>query len=108
MDIILSLSSLWAILNEGPFGAIWTIVTLTIPQLVLYSFGYSSINEPNIPENVIDIYNNVYNFFSVVKFGDEPNITSLADISLFSVMFGFGLVFILIYSLVKWIVGLVK
>lgn len=104
MEFIISLSEMWQELYEGAIGKFLYYSTLTPPRLVLLLYGYEEVpsgdNLTALDKVVKEAYEMLVNLFSKIPiFGD----LTLADISLFSLMFGLGVLAIIVFSILKWV-----
>jgi hypothetical protein len=95
---------MWKELYEGAIGKFLYYSTLTPPRLVLLLYGYEEVpsgdNLTALDKVVKEAYEVLVNLFSKIPiFGD----LTLADISLFSLMFGLGVLAIIVFSILKWV-----
>lgn len=104
MEFIISLSKMWQELYEGTIGKFLYYSTLTPPRLILLLYGYEEVpsgdNLTALDKVVKEAYEMLVNIFSKIPvLGD----LTLADISLFSLMFGLGVLAIIVFSILKWV-----
>lgn len=91
MEFFLSLSNNWKIIYKGVLKIIFELFTYTPLQLVRVVFGENEVSDV--------IYALVEEILSIVPIGE----TTLANMSFFSMMFGVGIGFLIVYSFAKWL-----
>lgn len=91
-DAILSFIQL--LLNG--FGSIWNLLSWTVGDVIDTLFGWI----PLIGDDIADIINSLYSKIVI-------NNVSLENISLFVIMFGYGLIFYLVYQFAVWFLNLI-
>ena len=104
MEFIITLSEMWQELYNGTIGKFLYYSTLTPPRLVLLLYGYENVpsgdNLTALDKVVKEAYETLFNLFSKIPiFGG----LTLANISLFSLMFGLGVLAIIVFSILKWV-----
>lgn len=104
MKFILSLSNWWLQLYNGTIGKIAYYMGLTPPRLVLLLYGYEDVPSGTdlsaLDKIVKEAYEILVDLFSKIPLGGE---LTLANISLFSLMFGLGVLAIIVFTILKWV-----
>ena len=103
MSTFLELSELWGIIYDGLIGALVTLVSTPIPDWILELFGASSVDDLNDVGKVV--YNIIYDVLDAIPLVGTDE--TFASLSLMSIMLGVGLVFVIVFSFAKWLVGII-
>lgn len=103
MQFLIDMKDWWMLLYNGGLRQFAEFMDNTIPGLVFDLFNLSFDAQGNVVGNGKGVYKIVVDVLSYIKISNE---LTLANIDLFSLMFGVGILFILVISLVKWLPSL--
>lgn len=100
MDFILTMHSWWLLLYEGGLSEFANFMNSTIPELVIDLFNLTVNEDGSISGTGKAIYNLIVNVLSLIKISEG---VTLANTDLFSLMFGVGVLFIIVIAIAKWL-----
>lgn len=103
MNTFLELSELWGIIYNGLIGAMVHLVSTPIPDWIIELFGVSSADDLDGVGEVV--YNIIYEVLDAIPLVGTDE--TFASLSLMSIMLGLGLIFVIVFSLAKWLVGII-
>lgn len=103
MDSFLDLHKLWKIIETGLIGELIRLVDMSIPDWILQLFNVPDSESLDGVGEVI--YNIIYEVLDAIPFGNGGE--TFATLSMMTLMLGAGLLFVLVYSLAKWFIGII-